>query len=374
MPFKTISFYKYIEIEYPSELRGKLRAIAQKLSLTGRILIAKEGINGAVSGQPKLLEEFKQILHAQALFSNLTFREQETNKIAHHKLIVRVRTEMVHFGEDVNLQNTGTYLSPDELQRWYDEHEDFLIVDARNEYEHTVGKFKNALTLPIDTFREFPQAAAEHLQVYKHTKLVLYCTGGVRCEKASAYLKEQGFENVYQIEGGIINYVTQFPDSYWEGGLFVFDDRIVSDIGEPITECTFCGIECEQYYNCHNLECDRLFIACSECKRKMKTTCSKACWNAPRQRKELRRQKIPLGIIENYYPQAKAASMRMQEKIDRNTLLHIAGKTTSELSINITELRDEDGNSIISGVAGQLVTFPIRHKVRKNDLVYAYDN
>lgn len=374
MQFKTISFYKYIEIESPPELQEKLRTIAQNLSLTGRILIANEGVNGTISGQPQPLEEFKHLLKANALFSDLTFREQETPTIAHHKLVVRVRSEMVHFGENVNLQNTGIHLSPEELQHWYNHQEDFVIVDARNKYEHKVGKFKNALTLPIDTFREFPRAAAEHLQPYKNKKMVLYCTGGVRCEKASAYLKEQGFENVYQIEGGIINYVTQFPDSHWEGGLFVFDDRIVSDVGEPITECTFCSIECERYHNCHNLDCDTLFIACPECVENMKTTCSEECWKAPRQRKELKKKRNQLGIIENYYPHAKAALMKVHEKIEKNTPLHIAGKTTSELSVNITELRDEEGNSILAGSAGQLVTFPLMHKVRKNDVVYTYQD
>ncbi len=285
MPFTTISFYKYTPIDTPENLREYLRALCERLSLTGRILLAAEGINAAVSGKRENSEQFKQIISAHSLLTGITFREQDTATLAHHKLVVRVRDEIVHFGEKVNIQDTGIYLSPLQLQQWYKDNEDFIIVDARNEYEHKVGKFRNAVTLPIDNFREFPQVAAQQLQSYKGKKIVLYCTGGVRCEKASAYLRQEGFEQVYQIEGGIINYVNQFPNSQWEGGLFVFDDRIVSEAGDPITVCTFCETECEQYHNCHNLDCDTLFIACPECTQKMKSTCSEECKEAPRKRK-----------------------------------------------------------------------------------------
>ncbi|MDO8656680.1 MAG: rhodanese-like domain-containing protein, partial [Nanoarchaeota archaeon] len=221
MAFKTISFYKYIAVDSPDELRDYCKATCEQLQLTGRILIAAEGINAAVSGKKENIEEFKKIILQNKLFHNLTFREQETVTKAHHKLVVRVRNEIVHFGEKVNVNKVGTPLSAVKLQQWYDDNQDFVIVDARNEYESKVGKFKNAVTLPIQNFREFPDAA-QQLAQYKDKKMVLYCTGGIRCEKASAYLKQEGFEQVYQIEGGIINYVNQFPNSNWEGGLFVF--------------------------------------------------------------------------------------------------------------------------------------------------------
>ena len=287
MSFATITFYKYTPIDTPENVRQYFRALCEHLGLTGRILIAAEGFNAAVSGKKENIEEFKKIITQQKIWGNLTFREQDVDTLAHHKLIVRVRKEIVYFGTTADLTKTGIHLSPLELQQWHENKKDFVLVDARNEYEHKVGKFKNAVTLPIDNFREFPQVAVQQLQSYRDKKIVLYCTGGIRCEKASAYLKEQGFTQVYQIDGGIINYVNQFPHSYWEGGLFVFDDRIVSDAGEPITECAFCEAECAQYYNCHNLDCDTLFIACRECKEEMKTTCSEECKQAPRQRKIL---------------------------------------------------------------------------------------
>ncbi len=283
MSFTTISFYKYTPIDTPENLREYLKAVCERLNLTGRILIASEGINAAVSGKKEKVEEFKTIISKNDLWRDLTFREQETPTQAHHKLVVRVRDEIVHFGKKVNLRNTGIHLSPLQLQQWYEQEEDFIIVDARNEYEHKIGKFKNAITLPIRNFREFP-AAAQQLTKYKDTTIVLYCTGGIRCEKASAYMKEQGFEKVYQVDGGIVNYIHQFPNSHWEGGLFVFDNRLVSDIREPITNCQFCRKLCGQYHNCFNLDCDDLFIACEKCVGAMDYTCSVQCQSSARHR------------------------------------------------------------------------------------------
>ncbi len=370
MSFSTISFYKYIPLDTPENLREYLRALCERLSLTGRILIANEGLNAAVSGQKENIEQFKVIIGAHSLLAGITFREQDTAALAHHKLVVRVRDEIVHFGEKVNIHNTGIHLSPLQLQQWHEDQEDFVMVDARNEYEHDVGKFKNAVTLPIDNFREFP-AAADSLNQYKDKKLVLYCTGGVRCEKASAYLRQEGFEQVYQVEGGIINYVNQFPNSQWQGGLFVFDDRIVSEVGEAITECTFCGKECEQYHNCHNLDCDTLFIACPECVQKMKMTCSEECKSAPRQRKEniLLTPLKTIGIVESYFSKAGIAFVKLQDQIEVDAAITIKGNTTNSFTQHITELRDEQGKEVERAAAGELVTFPVLHKVRKNDVV-----
>ena len=297
MIYKTISCYKYIPIEDPASRRDSLRALCENLHLLGRILVGTEGINAAICGKEAEIGQFKQILTQNPSFADLTFREQNANTQTYHKLVVRVRSEIVSFGVPVDLSQKGIPLPPAILQQWYEQNEDFIIVDARNEVEYTVGKFRNAFTLPIKTFREFPEHTSA-LEPFKSKKIVLYCTGGIRCEKASAYLKGQGFEQVYQLAGGIINYLTQFPvapekitsrescKTYWEGGLFVFDDRIVQDVAEAITACQFCGMKSEKYSNCHNLDCDRLFIGCYTCLQKMEQTCSKQCREAPRQRKE----------------------------------------------------------------------------------------
>ncbi len=368
MTYTIISFYRYINLDNPEALRDELRAYCQEHDILGRILIGKEGINGAVSGTNNNIAQFKQKL--QDLFADLTFREQPLQNHSYHKLVVRLRKEICAFGTDVNVENTGVHLPAKELQKWYENNEDFVIIDARNDYEFDVGKFKDAIKLPIKTFREFPEAIKKVEQIKnKQTKVVLYCTGGIRCEKASAYMKEQGYDNVYQLDGGIINYANLVGDEKWEGGLFVFDDRLVSDIGQAITECIHCGKDSEQYINCHNLDCDKLVIVCEDCQEKMNKTCSQECMDAPRQRKEKQPPKQVLGIVENYYAKNHVVQVKLKEPLTLNATIEIVGKTTKDVTAQIVDLRDEHGTQIESANTGDVVTFVVDHKVRKNDKV-----
>lgn len=371
MKYKVISFYKYTRIEDPSVLKGVLMEHCKALSLLGRILLGKEGVNGAVSGEEESIEQFKQRLRENPSLVDLTFREQSCDKNAYHKLVVRIRQEIVAFGQEIDPQKKGRYLAPKELKEWYDRQADFLIIDVRNEYEYDLGRFKSALGLPIGTFSEFPRIVKD-LKPFKEKKIVLYCTGGIRCEKASAYLKESGFDDVYQLEGGIINYVNQFPNTYWKGSCFVFDDRLVSEEDGPITECKFCARNCGKYTNCHNLDCDRLFIACAACLKIRNNTCSDGCKTAPRQRKESimqSKQKI-IGVVKNYYPRAKVALVKVKGgRLQKNCPLLFIGKTTLTFTQEITELRDENGKNIDYGERNQGVSFPVTQKVRKNDKV-----
>src|SRR3989338_9102871 len=372
MQYQVISFYKYAALENPEQLRDQLREYCQKNQILGRILVGKEGLNGAVCGKKELIKNFKQLLKQNKFFSNLTFREQDHKENAYHKLVVKVRDEICAFGAEVDVvKNKGQHLPPQQLKEWYEQNEDFVIVDARNEYEFDVGRFKNAVKLPIKNFREFPETALKQLEPLKDKKIVLYCTGGIRCEKASAYLKEQGFLQVYQIEGGIINYVNQFPETFWEGGLFVFDDRLVSDIGQAITSCTFCEKDCEQYVNCHNLDCDKLFIICPGCQKSMNKNCSEECKNAPRQRKirKSNGNKKVIGIVENYYPKSKVALIKTTDSVNIYTKVLFHGKTTENIVAEITEMLDNDCQEIPFAPADQYVTIPVEEKVRKNDKV-----
>lgn len=372
MEYRIISFYKYVLLENPEQLKEQLRGYCEKNHILGRILLGKEGLNGAVSGKKELVELFKKFLQQNPLFADLTFREQDYHQNAYHKLVVRVRDEICAFGAPVDVaKSKGKHLSPQELEAWYARQEDFIIVDARNDYEFEVGRFRNAIKLPIHNFREFPEQAAKVLEPVKDKKIVIYCTGGIRCEKASAYLKEQGFPQVYQVEGGIINYVHQFPNANWEGGLFVFDDRIVSDIGSPITFCTLCEKDCERYINCHNLDCDKLFISCEKCQQKMNKTCSEECQNAPRQRKikkQDQNQKV-IGIVENYYPKAKVALIKTTDEINIYSKISFSGKTTKNRKLEVSEMRDYHGEEIPFAAANQYITIPVEEKVRKNDKV-----
>ena len=170
-----------------------------------------------------------------------------------------------------------------------DSKKDFVIIDTRNWYESKIGRFKNALTPHITHFREWPKVV-ETLSEYKDKTIVTYCTGGIRCEKASAYLREQGFKDVYQINGGILNYIQQFPDTYWEGGMFVFDDRRVF---EPNTKeelkytanCHFCGKPTAYHINCHNSNCDKIIVCCHDCKVENEYCCSDECRESLNKRK-----------------------------------------------------------------------------------------
>ncbi len=367
MQYKVISFYRYVQIKQPEQLRNQLKQYCQDHHILGRILIAQEGINGAVSGTVEEIISFQKYL--QEISLHLTFREQETTENTYHKIVIRVRTEIVQFQIPVTFQHPGTHLAPQQLKQWYDTNEDFVIIDARNDYEYEVGRFKNAIKLPIQNFREFPETLST-LEQYKEKKIVLYCTGGIRCEKASAYLKEQGFPEVYQVEGGVINYVNQFPNTYWEGGLFVFDDRLVSDIGATITTCRHCHKPVQQYINCHNLDCDTLFISCKSCQTTMDSCCSTECQNAPRQRKKvfsLKPERI-IGKIENYYPKANVALAKIiQNHLTLPILVTIKGKTTPAFDLNITSAYDNVGNSIQHISTEMSITFPLTTKVRKND-------
>lgn len=189
---------------------------------------------------------------------------------------VRVKDEIVSFGEEVNLQNKGSYLTPEEIEALGD---DVIFIDARNDYESKIGRFKGAIVPDIKTFREFPQWVKKFNHP-KDKKVVLYCTGGIRCEKATAYMKAHGFEDVNHIEGGIINYVQNYPDSKFEGRLFVFDDRLSVATGtESSLICTQCHAQTDNYENCSNTSCDAFFSACNSCMTQYRGACSKRCRN-----------------------------------------------------------------------------------------------
>jgi UPF0176 protein len=164
---------------------------------------------------------------------------------------------------------------------FYKTGKDFIIVDARNSYESNIGKFKNAVTPQMQNFRQWP-LAVESLKDFKDKTIVTYCTGGIRCEKASAYLVEHGFKDVYQLDGGIVTFTKKYPDTYWQGGIFVFDERRVVEPNNDhklkyISNCYFCGIPTAYYINCHNLDCDKIIVSCHKCKVENNYCCSEEC-------------------------------------------------------------------------------------------------
>jgi UPF0176 protein len=283
------SFYKYANIENPMQFQKEHLEFCKRLGLKGRILVGVEGLNGCVYGNMEQVQQYKKEITKNPLFSDMDFKDQPSNKVAYRKMFVRVREQIVNFGEKVDLENTADYLTPKEVKKILDNGEGAVLVDMRNDYEFSVGKFKGARTVSMHNFRELPEKLNE-IKDLKEKRIITYCTGGIRCEKASAYLKENGFKNVSQIKGGILKYGEEFPDTYWEGKCFVFDDRLAISLNKkdaPMTDCAWCSEKSDNILNCHNLDCDKLFTSCAECSENHRKSCCDKCEAAPRRRKEL---------------------------------------------------------------------------------------
>jgi UPF0176 protein len=287
--YKVISFYKYVDVENPESFAKEHLDWCITNKLKGKVYVAKEGINGSIFGTKEQTELYKSELKRYKIFEDIWFKETETEEIAYTKMHVRVKDEVVNSGlKDVDPRNGGKRLAPEELLKFYQKGTDFVIVDARNWYESRIGKFKNAITPDITHFREWPKVV-ESLKNYKDKTVVTYCTGGIRCEKASAYMIKEGFKNVYQLDGGIINFINKYPDTYWQGNMFVFDNRYVIDPNTKeelkyTAECEFCGKPTSYYINCHNQDCDRIMIVCHDCKVDNDYCCSDECRNAENKR------------------------------------------------------------------------------------------
>jgi UPF0176 protein len=269
-------FYKYVELKSIDHLQETILTKCQEIGLKGRILLATEGINGSVSGSEEQVQTFQKYLQSFEQFRDIEFKDEETMHHPFKKMNIKLRKEICNFGQNVDLKEKGKYLEPHELLEWYKSGKQFTIMDARNNYESKIGRFKNAITPNIETFREFPKAI-DALKGKEEEEVVIYCTGGIRCEKASAYLKQQGFKNVYHIHGGIIKFIQTCPNTVWEGANFVFDRRIVVPSENPITNCEICNTPHDQYVNCKNPTCDKFTILCPDCKQKMNGCCSEKC-------------------------------------------------------------------------------------------------
>jgi UPF0176 protein len=285
---RIILYYCYAPIADPELFREEHHLFCLELGLRGRIIIAAEGINGTVSGTKEACEKYMAALKADSRFQSIEFKVEEHDKHAFAKLHVRVKDEIVHSGLthiDPN-QQTGIHLEPDEFKKMKNE-KDVVLLDVRSNYEHHVGKFKNAVTLDIENFRDFPEKIKE-LEHYKNKKIITYCTGGIKCEKASAYLLEQGFENVYQLHGGIIKYGLEEGGEDFEGKCYVFDNRITVDVNEVnptvLSTCYICGTTCDRMINCANSECNLHAPVCETCGWEMDGACSEKCKTNPAKR------------------------------------------------------------------------------------------
>ncbi|KTD49246.1 rhodanese-related sulfurtransferase [Legionella quateirensis] len=226
------SFYKFVPLIDFETMREPILAKMREIGLKGTIILAHEGINGGFAGNREQMDIFYQYMHSDARFADLNFKETFDNENPFDKAKVKLRKEIVTMGvQNVDPDvNAGTYLDP---QQWHELIQDpeVILLDTRNDYEFELGAFKNAINPDIENFREFPEYVERHLSDKKDKKIAMYCTGGIRCEKTTAFMKEQGFQHVYQLHDGILNYIEKIPetDSLWEGKCFVFDDRVAVD-------------------------------------------------------------------------------------------------------------------------------------------------
>ncbi len=284
-PRTTISFYQYFAIQDAAAFRDELYKGLNELQVFGRIYVASEGINAQISVPTHLFENFKSYLYAipglEGVRLNIAVND---NGKSFWVLRIKNRSKIVADGiEDASfsMENKGNYVNAVQMNELLNSPET-IVIDMRNHYEYEVGHFVNAIEIPSDTFREQLPMAADMMKENKDKNIIMYCTGGIRCEKASAYMMHHGFKNVFHLEGGIINYANQIKEegleSQFKGKNFVFDDRLGEKITEDIiAKCHQCGAPCDTHTNCKNDGCHLLFIQCPSCAETYAGCCTQAC-------------------------------------------------------------------------------------------------
>ena len=288
---KILLFYKYIDIVYPEQIRKWQQRLCAQLGLKGRIIIAHEGVNGTVGGEPNALEQYKKEMLNHPLFTAIDFKESEGGKDFFPRMRVVVKQEITHLGLDpqkVRATDGGHHLTPQETHTLLSNPpKNLVILDARNEYESRIGAFKDAIKPPIQYFREFPTFIDEHLEEFKDKEVLMYCTGGIRCERGSAYLKSKNVaNNIYQIQGGIHRYAEQFPDGFFRGKNYVFDGRIAVKVNDDIlSTCEQCQTPHDDFTNCLNASCNKQIILCPSCCITANETCSSMCFTLVTEKK-----------------------------------------------------------------------------------------
>jgi UPF0176 protein len=424
----TLSFYAYAKIENPQQFRNDLFIAWNALDALGRTYVAKEGINAQMSVPAENIEAFRETLEAYDFMKNIRLNVAvEHDDHSFLKLTVKVRDKIVADGlndETFDVTNIGVHLKAKEFNQIL-ENPDTIVVDFRNHYESEIGHFKGAITPDVETFRESLPIINEQLKDHKDDKnLVMYCTGGIRCEKASAYFKHQGFKNVYQLEGGIINYAKQIKEEGLEskfiGKNFVFDHRLGERITDDIvSQCHQCGKPCDNHTNCENEGCHLLFIQCDDCKAIMENCCSVECQEtihlpideqiklrrgitngnkifrkgksdklkfkhsgelsdvslatAAKEtpiRQKIKVKKMLLGKVEHYYVKAQVGLFIIDNgDLKTGDTILISGPTTGNETLTISEMQ-VNGTAATFANLGDKVTLALPFRVRLSDKIY----
>lgn len=270
--YQVLLYYKYADIAIPEKVREEQRKLCQSLNLKGRIIVAKEGINGTVEGLVEDTEKYIEAMEQSEYFKGIHYKKSVGTGDAFPKLSVKARDEVVTARMvDLNPNKvTGKYLSADELHEWFESGKEFYIVDMRNDYEYSSGHFEGFIPSGLHNFFDLPDVLPKIAHL-KDKTIVTVCTGGIRCEKASGFLVENGFNDVYQLQDGIQTYMEKYPNKHFKGKLYVFDGRMTigfntdSPEHEIVGKCYYCDKACDTYVNCEYDMCHFHHIACGDC-------------------------------------------------------------------------------------------------------------
>lgn len=287
-PYRILLYYKFVPVPNPEELTQEHLAFCKELGLRGRVLIAPEGINGTVSGTIEQTNRYITYMNEHPLFKGITFKIDPHDRHAFRKMFVRQKKELVTFCTEKPaspLVKTGKYLSPKEFMEHL-QRDDVIVLDGRNNYEYDVGHFRNAIRPDVKTFREFPEWIRKNMKQYKDRKIITYCTGGIRCEKLTSFMLQEGFSDVAQLEGGIVTYGRdpEVQGQYFDGKCYVFDERMIVPINQVeevvVGRCVHCQSPSERIINCQFDPCHKQHICCEECEQKHQGYCSETCSQA----------------------------------------------------------------------------------------------
>ncbi len=280
---KIILFYKYVDVQDPQAIAKWQKSLCTSLGLRGRVILATEGINATLGGSDESINEYIETMNAHPLFGGIDFKTSPGDEQFFPRLRTMVKREIVVMGIDpteLKASEAAPYVTPREAHEiMKNRSKDLVILDTRNDYETTIGTFEGAIAPNTRYFREFPEYVDNNLETFAEKEVLMVCTGGVRCERASAYLQKKGVaKKVMHIQGGIHRYIEQFPDGFFKGSNYVFDARISHQVNDSVLgACTFCKNASDHYVNCKNAECNAQFLTCLDCKKKFQESCSAQC-------------------------------------------------------------------------------------------------
>ncbi len=284
-PFYYLTFYHFVTLDSPESAVKKHKDYLKNRDIKCRIYFSKEGVNAVLSGRQADAEHYMEWLKSDPRFADVWFKIHTGQEHSLPHQTVKKREQLVAMDMKVDLKQTGAYMTPEQWAETIEKRdENTLIIDVRNKYESDVGYFEGAERPSLTTFRDFPKYVSELKKRYdgKKTKVLTYCTGGIRCELYTVLLKNEGFEHVHQLHGGVVNYGQQMGGKHWRGKLFMFDDRLAIPLAEGqkeevVSSCHHCKNPADVFYNCAHMSCNALFIGCPECVKAFEGCCCESC-------------------------------------------------------------------------------------------------